>query len=75
MKDLETKKRKKMLKEMRIPKRDLNFAQAFIAFLLIVFIGVTVIDIAFTIEGIKAEKLATCELRGDCVEVIKNINQ
>ncbi len=56
-------------------KREWNLFEAFLVFLLAVYIGVSIIDIVVTKEKIEVEKLSTCELRGDCSEVIRDINK
>ncbi len=57
------------------PKKELNFIQALTLFLFVLSIGLFIIDIVVTIDNTRTEKLATCELRGDCAEVIKSINR
>ena len=61
--------------EAQKPKREWNFFEAFLAFLLTVIVGVAIMDVIVTKQKVEVEKLMTCELRGDCVELIKEANK
>lgn len=60
------------------PVKELNFLESFMYFILAVFIGtVIIVKLVFPLiqNAINIEKLKTCELRGDCSEVIRDINR
>lgn len=91
MKDKNTKQRKQMIKRMskntpgykfsgdnHFPVKELNFLESFMYFILAVFIGtVIIVKLVFPLiqRAVDIEALRTCENRGDCSEVIRDINR
>lgn len=71
MKDLQTKKRKQMIREMS-GRNEMPFGTAFL-----ILIGTILlfIVIQLALERLDSWSLQTCEVYGDCAEVIKSINR
>ena len=76
MKDLNTQNRKKMIREMG-KGYGWNFLESFMYFILAVIVGsVIIVKLVFPLiqRAVDIEALRTCEDRGDCSEVIRDIN-
>ena len=71
MKDINTKQRKQMIKRMA-GRDELNFLQAFIILVITLVLFTVIFPLAQ--RAMDIQSLHNCELRGDCSEVIRDIN-
>ena len=72
MKDINTKQRKQMIKRMA-GRDELNFLQAFIILVITLVLFTVIFPLAQ--RAMDIQSLQTCEVYGDCAEVIKHINE